>query len=68
MNCKCNWVEAIIAVVIILFAYVASSSSKWVIIVAALLLLLHSLMCKGCNCQSCEEPMVNKKNTKKGRR
>ena len=65
MNCKCNWVEAILAIVIILFAYSAGDSSKWVIIIAALLLLLHALLCK--RCQMCE-PMMEAHSMKKRRR
>jgi len=65
MNCKCNWVEAILAIIIIVFAYMPGSS-KWVIIIAAILLLLHALICK--NCQMCEEPMSMPKSSKKRRR
>ncbi|MBS3083672.1 hypothetical protein J4423_02605 [Candidatus Pacearchaeota archaeon] len=66
MSCKCNWVEAVLAIIIILFTYMAKASSKWVVIIAALLLLLHALMCK--KCQMCEEPKMMPKSSKKGRR
>lgn len=66
MNCKCNWVESILALIIIIFAYMGSPSSRWVIIVAAVILLLHALMCK--KCKMCEEPMMMEKSHKKGRR
>lgn len=66
MNCKCNWVESVLAIIIIIFAYMASASSKWVIIIAALLLLLHALFCK--KCQMCEEPVVEKHSRKRRRR
>lgn len=67
MNCKCNWVETILAIIIIIFAYMGSPSSQWVIIIAAILLLLHALMCKKCG--MCDEPvMVEKTRHKKRRR
>ncbi|MEK6908993.1 MAG: hypothetical protein AABX23_03000 [Nanoarchaeota archaeon] len=67
MNCKCNWVESILAIIIIIFAYMGSASSRWVIIIAAVLLLLHALMCKKCG--MCEEPeMMESKHSKKRRR
>lgn len=65
MNCTCNWVEAILAIIIIVFAYVATASSKWVVIIAALLLLLHALFCK--KCQMCE-PVMDTRHMKKRRR
>ena len=66
MDCKCNWVEAILAIVIIVSAYMAGASSKWIIIIAALLLLLHALFCK--KCQMCESSMMDSKPMKKRRR
>ena len=66
MDCKCNWVEAVLAIVIVVFAYSAGASSKWVVIVAALLLLLHALLCK--KCQMCEASMMNVKSAKKRRK
>ncbi|MEK6914947.1 MAG: hypothetical protein AABW89_00195 [Nanoarchaeota archaeon] len=66
MDCKCNWVGAILAIIIIVFAYMASASSRWVIIIAALLLLLHAMMCK--KCRMCGESMISSKTSKKGRR
>ena len=65
MSCKCNWVEAVLAIIIILFTYMAKASSKWVVIIAALLLLLHALMCK--KCQMCEK-MVESKSSKRKRK
>lgn len=66
MNCKCNWVESILAIIIIVFAYMGSPSSRWVIIIAAVILLLHALMCK--NSKMCEEPMMAESKHKKRRR
>ena len=64
MECKCNWVEAILAIVIIIFAYSVSDSSKWVVIIAGILLLLHALFCKMCG--KCEH--MDGKSTMKNRR
>ena len=66
MDCKCNWVEAILAIVIIVSATMAGASSKWVIIIAALLMLLHALFCR--KCQMCEPSMMESKSMKKKRR
>ena len=73
MNCKCNWVEAILAIVIILFAFVAGSSSKWIIVIAAIILFLHAVICKKCNTcgYAIETHSMKKKRdyySKKGRR
>lgn len=65
MSCKCNWVEAVLAVIIILFTYMYTTSSQWVVIIAAVLLLLHALLCK--KCQMCEEPMMPKSSKHKRR-
>ncbi|MEK6846624.1 MAG: hypothetical protein AABY16_00485 [Nanoarchaeota archaeon] len=70
MECKCNWTEAILAIVIIVFAFVRSASAKWVVIVAAVLLLIHSLTCKKCK-MSYEGTSAKKKKyyySKKGKR
>lgn len=48
MDCKCNWVEAVLAVVIIIFAYRSSGGPLWIVVVAGVLLLLHALLCKMC--------------------
>jgi len=68
MNCKCNWVQAVLAVIIILFAYMGSASSQWIIIVAGIILLLHALLCKKCG--MCDEPkmMISKSSPKHKRR
>ncbi len=52
MDCKCNWVEAILAIVIIVSAWMGGASSKWIVVIAALILLLHAMFCK--KCQMCE--------------
>ena len=71
MDCKCNWTEAILAIVIIVFALVQSASAKWIVLVAAVLLLIHSLMCKKCKMGYDSVGTSAKKNnyySKKGKR
>ncbi len=66
MDCKCNWVEAILAIVIIVSAWMAGASSKWIVIIAALILLLHAMFCK--KCQMCEPAMMKSSKPMKKRR
>ena len=72
MDCKCNWVESVLAIVIIIFAFTSSVASKWIVVIAAVLLLLHALVCKSCKmCSECmngSSTMKKKGYAKKGRR
>lgn len=70
MNCKCNWVQAILAVVIIAFSFVRFASAKWVVVIAAVLLLLHALSCSKCGMCENMNAGAKKKNyySKKGKR
>ena len=64
MDCKCNWVESVLAIVIIVFAFTSSGASKWIVVIAAVLLLIHALVCKSCKtCAECLKgaPAVKKK-------
>ena len=62
MNCNCQWVVSIFAVVILVFAFWTTAWSKWVILIAAILILLHAWTCKNCKMPKME--MSTKKKRK----
>lgn len=69
MNCKCYWLESVVAIVVFVLALwpgiLGAMASKWILVIAAVVLFLHAWGCK--RCKNCDMSGIEMKSTKKRR-